>query len=72
MRGGDDMLERSPEEGEAWKSLNSAAVLLNKWTQRTMYTLQTSVPDSPIEHGYLEQKLRDAVALVMDVCAEVS
>ena len=74
MEGGEGMEETktAPSETTLWQELNRKAVLLNKWTQRTMYTLQTTSPKSPVDLDRLIGAMDTAILKVIDVCEEVS
>lgn len=53
-----------------WSELNRAAVVLNKWTQRTMYTAQTNPHplDGTIDLEACIDKLKAATNEVRAVC----
>lgn len=74
LRGGDSMdskddaTKTEPSQESQWNELNRAAVMLNKWTQRTMYTLQTSSPKADLDLEKLTAMLQQATASVSIVC----
>lgn len=59
---------------EEWKAINNSIVMLNKWTQRLMYTAQTSqgpILEDKKDLDSYNRRVMKAVVIVGKLCDEL-